>query len=128
MNKAINQLRILVVDDSSINTRMFDCLLKSFGVLSVLIAYNGQQAIELYRQHQFDLILMDIEMPIMDGIAAINQIKKENQNQKVVLQTTKTLEDIANLGLLYDVDGYIRKPIDVDLLKKSILDVCYESE
>jgi len=78
MDEALHQIRgarILLVEDNEINQQVAGEILTNVG-LQVTLAVNGQQAVELVGQNEFDVVLMDIQMPVMDGYAATRQIRK----------------------------------------------------
>ena len=72
-------MKVLVAEDNAINMSIARRFLQKWGI-EVKEAYNGKQAVELFSQHTFDLVLIDLEMPEMDGITALGEIKKINAN------------------------------------------------
>jgi len=112
-------LRILVVEDIEINLLVVKRFLQKMGH-TVVDARNGEEALKRWEEEVFDLILMDIQMPVMSGTEAI-QIIRELENgtanrTKIIALTARALheehENILNQGF----DGYISKPIQLDLL------------
>ncbi len=100
--------RILVVDDDRDIVAALEIYLSNGGY-EVLRAYNGRQAIDVLREHRVDLILMDVMMPQMDGIAATKQIRA-NSNIPILFLTAKS-EDVDLIqGLNVGADDYITKP------------------
>lgn len=75
---------ILVVDDSDFMRLKCRQLLAGEG-FSVVEAGNGQEAVEKYQEHRPDLVMMDITMPVMDGITAVKEIRKINPDAKIVM-------------------------------------------
>ena len=115
---------ILVAEDNSNNQLLIELLLEKLG-LTYVIANNGQEAVEHYKNEQFDLILMDINMPIMDGISATKEIlklqKEENYYKIPIIALTANSvagdkEKYLNIGM----DNYLSKPIIFEELKKCI--------
>lgn len=110
-----NGKRILVVEDDEINLLIAEHILGKAGYL-VSKVNNGEEAIEIMKQETFDLILMDIEMPIMDGIEATPVIRKlENGRSIPIIALTahsmpEKIEEFKSAGL----DDYIIKPFDGD--------------
>ncbi|MCD7753816.1 MAG: response regulator transcription factor [Clostridiales bacterium] len=100
--------RILVVDDDRDIVAALEIYLSNGGY-EVLRAYNGREAIDVLREHRVDLILMDVMMPQMDGIAATKQIRA-NSNIPILFLTAKS-EDVDLIqGLNVGADDYITKP------------------
>jgi PAS domain S-box-containing protein len=115
---------ILVAEDDDVNF----CLVQDFLLdstsgsrLNVLRASNGQEAIALVRQKScIDLILMDIKMPIMDGLEATRIIKKQNPNLPIVAQTAYALTSEKEKTREAGCDGYLSKPLELAELRKVI--------
>ena len=74
-------------------------------------AYNGQEALELVRQHEIHCILMDVMMPKMDGITATAALRRES-NVPIILLTAKSESSDKVLGLNIGADDYVTKPFD----------------
>lgn len=103
--------KILVVDDNAQNLYLARFLLEQGGH-DVEEAYNGEQAIVVSSNQQFDLILMDIQMPIMGGIEATRKIKRDRPAQVVVALTAKVMSGDREAILEAGCDGVIEKPIE----------------
>lgn len=115
-----NNLKILIAEDDEISKTLLTFLLKPI-VSELLIARNGQEAVELYKINpDIDIILMDIQMPIMDGFEATRQIRLLNKNVKIIAQTAFALSGdegkIKNSGC----NSYINKPIKKEALYLAI--------
>ena len=106
---------ILIVDDDPKNSELFGDLLRVVGYMTIE-ATDGMQGIELARTKQPDLILMDINMPIMDGYEAIRTLKGDasTRNIPVIALTSYAMKGDKERILAMGCDGYIAKPIDVD--------------
>lgn len=106
-------MEILVVEDNPSNLRLVRDLLELRGH-SVLEATDGEQAVEMARLHRPQLILMDIRLPILDGIAAVQQIREHRQTKEipVVALTASAMKGDEQRFLDRGFDGYIPKPID----------------
>lgn len=108
--------RILIVDDDDRNRKLLRVILQNKGH-ETLEAENGLQALNTLKSQTPDLILMDIRMPVMDGIEATKKIKQESALSKipvVVLTASATKEERERIETLSIFDDYIIKPIDVD--------------
>lgn len=78
----------------------------------LLCAYDGQQAVDMVKQNEIHLVLMDIMMPVLDGVAAMVKIR-ENSNIPVILLTAKSEDNDKVLGLTVGADDYITKPFSI---------------
>ena len=116
-------LNILVVDDVKDNTDLIEHYLKGYSGLNLTKASSGAEAIEKFQKNTFNLILMDIQMPLMDGNEAVRKIreieseKKMNKSIIVMLSAHAISSEIEN-SKKAGCDGYITKPIK----KKIFLD------
>jgi CheY-like chemotaxis protein len=90
----------------------------------VVLAVNGEEAIEMLRLRPFDLVLMDIQMPVLGGVEATRKIRKEEQSSgahtPIIAMTAHAMAGDAEKYLLSGMDGYVSKPIQVDLLRAEI--------
>ncbi len=107
-------LKILLVEDHIINQKMAAALLKKLG-FSVEIANNGKEAIEMFETNTYDGIIMDIQMPIMDGFEATTLIRKKS-NIPIIGLSGNPSEDYATQAEKLQMDGCLKKPIDIDVL------------
>jgi len=115
--------RILLVEDNIVNQKVALKMLKDFGVQSDL-AEDGVQALQLVRQHQYDLILMDLQMPNMDGYQATKAIRQEeglNKVTPIVALTANALYDVKNQCLQAGMNDFLAKPYKKALLKKLLV-------
>lgn len=101
---------ILLVDDEKDIVNALEIYLKPEGY-DILKAYDGKQAIEIMKLHKVDLILMDIMMPILDGIQATTTIR-ESSNVPVIFLSAKSEDTDKILGLNIGADDYITKPFN----------------
>lgn len=113
--------KILVVEDNLTNQELMKYVLDYLGVDAV-IKNNGLEALEEYKVNKYDLILTDINMPVMDGVEAFNQIRiyeKENNLSKVpiIAVTANAIKGDKEKFLELGLDGYISKPINSEELK-----------
>ena len=109
--------RILICDDQPDIVNALKIYLTPEGY-ELYEAYNGQQAVELCKEKQMDLILLDVMMPVMDGIAATAKIR-EFSNAPIILLTAKSETEDKVLGLNVGADDYITKPfVPVEVLAR----------
>ena len=102
---------ILITDDNAQNLYLARFLLEKEGH-EIFEATNGEEAVSVAEGKAFDLILMDIQMPVMDGVQATKNIKALNSQQKVVALTAKAMSGDREEILASGFDGYIEKPIN----------------
>ena len=104
--------RILVVDDDARNLRLAAATLEQAGY-EVLTAEGGAEGVEAALVHAPDLVLMDVQMPGMDGVAALRRLRAEPRTAalKVVALTALTMKGDRERLLAEGFDGYIEKPI-----------------
>jgi signal transduction histidine kinase len=121
-SKINRKLSILLVDDDSINLLLTRKLLEQAGH-SVIEAENGQVAIEKAKSGSFDVILMDIHMPVMDGISATQIIRKENNKYKqvqIIGLTASVMNNEKEFYLRVGMNAVVEKPIIIENLMKTI--------
>jgi two-component system chemotaxis response regulator CheY len=120
-------IRALIVDDSSVMRKIVERSLRQAGLdlNKVFESGNGAEALSVLADNQVDLILCDINMPVMDGIEFIKKLP-EVPNAKdvpVVMITTEGSESQVVLALSFGARGYIRKPFTPDQVKDHVLPV-----
>ena len=121
-------LQVLVVEDNTINQRLAVSFLNKAGH-RVEVAVHGQQAIERFERQPFDLILMDIQMPVMGGVEATQIIRQLEQNGPripIIAMTAHNLPGDRERLMSYGMDGYISKPVRFEALKKEIHRVVHQ--
>ncbi len=116
-------LKVLVVDDNDANLKLI-CTLLDEQIELIDTAHNGSQAYSLSKSHKYDLIFMDIQMPIMDGITACKLIRESslNEDTPIIAVTAHALAGEKEQLLKDGFKGYLTKPIDEDMLKQIISD------
>lgn len=107
-----DELSVLVVDDNGLNLKIASALLRKMGVDTRLCS-SGADAIELLSHSPFDLVLMDIQMPLMDGLEATRRIRDVQGGYKglIVALTANSLEEERQIYLQQGLDGVISKPL-----------------
>jgi NarL family two-component system response regulator LiaR len=114
--------RALVADDDSFARRMIKAALQQAGIQVVAEAGNGRDAVELTLFYRPDVVLMDVVMPTLDGIAATRKILSERPEQIVVLLTSAPEDEMGLLGLRAGAAGFLTKDVDVSELPNALLD------
>ena len=114
-------IRVLIVDDQSLIREGLSMMLNLYDSISIVgETINGKAAIEILENQEVDLILMDIRMPIMDGVEATRIIKEKYPNIKVLILTTFNEDQYIFEGLKNGADGYLLKDISSQELVKAI--------
>ncbi len=115
-------IRILVVDDSEINCEVARHILEEEGA-QVVLAADGLQAVDTLRTRQVDLVLMDVQMPVMDGIEATRQIRENLglQDLPVLALTAGAFKNQQEAALKAGMNGFVPKPFEVDELILAVL-------
>ncbi|GBD36272.1 Signal transduction histidine-protein kinase BarA [bacterium HR36] len=107
-------LRVLLVEDSVVNQRLMQGLLGGWGH-EVVVAENGQQALQWFSRERFDLIIMDIQMPGMDGYEVMRRIRSMERRRgghvPILAITARAMRDDRQKCLDAGADGYLAKPI-----------------
>ncbi len=106
--------RVLVVDDSMFVTKQIGQILTSEGFEVVATAADGEQGVEKYKElfPNVDLVTMDITMPKMDGVTALEKIMEFDKNARVVMISALGKQDLVKQSLLLGAKNYIVKPLD----------------
>jgi CheY-like chemotaxis protein len=111
-------LSILLVDDSDVNLRIASLMLKKLGHQAD-IATNGIEAIEALENQSYDIVLMDIQMPEMDGLEATKIIRQRwHQGPKIIVITS--LNNYREICLEAGADDFLTKPLGIKELRESI--------
>ena len=114
---AIRPVRVLVVEDNVVNQFVATEVLGELG-LQVEIAGSGREAISMVRTSAFDLVLMDVQMPEMDGLATTRALRSlpEGKVIPIIAMTASALEEDSERCLAAGMDAFLSKPIDEERL------------
>ena len=112
ISKQLNiNAKVLYAEDKKVNQKVISIILENVGC-TVDIAENGLQALEMYEQQSYDLILMDIQMPLMDGITAMKELRKKHNNLPPIIGlSANALQQDADKYIEQGLDDYIAKPV-----------------
>ncbi|MFH2144101.1 MAG: response regulator [Bacteroidota bacterium] len=109
---------ILIVDDSEVNCLLITEILSDFN-LSVTSANNGLEAVNICRKENIDMVLMDLNMPVMNGFEASLKIKIMKPNLPIILQTSYSKDLYKDMSFLSMIDDVVQKPINAkELINK----------
>ena len=121
----MREIRALIVDDSSVMRKIVERSLRQAGVESLVVAEagSGVEGLEVLKSRQVDLILSDINMPAMDGLEFVRQLRNQRlaEGIPVVMITTESSEEHVKQAIEAGAMGYIRKPFTTDQGKQKVL-------
>lgn len=119
--KIFDSKKILIVDDDMRNVFALTAALENKGA-KIVIAKNGQEALDKLDLEKMDIVLMDIMMPVMDGYKAMEEIRKQNKfaNLPIIALTAKAMKDDRERCIKAGANDYLAKPIDVEKLMSLI--------
>ena len=123
----MEKIRALIVDDSSVMRKIVERSLRQAGIdlAEVREAGNGAEALAILEEDSVDLILCDINMPVMDGLEFVRQLQAMDAAKRapVVMITTEGSESHVVQALSLGARGYIRKPFTPDQVKEHVIPV-----
>jgi two-component system sensor histidine kinase/response regulator len=115
---------VLLVEDNPVNQKVTIRMLQKLGCV-VELAENGQQALEKLERASYDIVLMDMQMPIMDGLTATRLLRQREQqtghHQVVIALTANAMQTDRELCLEAGMDDYLSKPLTLDALQVMLL-------
>jgi CheY-like chemotaxis protein len=120
----LNEFLILIVDDNMENQKLIGHLLNRLN-LKHKNAENGAVALEMLHAEEFDLVLLDAQMPIMDGITTLKRIREDSalQGLRVIMQSASIFEEDIREFFRAGCDDYIAKPVDLGLLQRKLEEI-----
>jgi two-component system, chemotaxis family, chemotaxis protein CheY len=127
----MNEVRTLIVDDSSVMRKIVERSLRQAGIDPLVVheASSGTEGLDVLKVKQVDLILSDINMPSMDGLEFLRQLRAQNlaPGVPVVMITTESSEEHVKQAIQSGARGYIRKPFTADQVKERVLPLVQKS-
>ena len=121
---AIKPCKILVAEDHSVNQVVINMMLKKLGYSNLTLVENGVQAVEKTKQEDFDFILMDVQMPELDGFQATQLIREQLRGRsqpKIIALTAAAMESDHKRALEVGMDDFVTKPFTLETLKSVLL-------
>ena len=116
-----NKFTILIAEDNESNYKLFASILK--GEYQLIHAWDGQEAVEMFKQYNPQIILMDINMPVMDGYEATKEIRKYSAKVPIIAITAFAYASDEQRVMESGFDGYMPKPINARLLKAQLTEI-----
>jgi CheY-like chemotaxis protein len=125
LTESFDKIRILVAEDNKINQKVLNRTLNRIGLEEIDIVDDGQKAVEAAASKAYDIIFMDLQMPVMDGLEATRIItRRRNENgqefPKIVFLTAHALQDYQAQAADAGGDGFISKPFKIDIIRNLI--------
>jgi CheY-like chemotaxis protein len=114
-------LQILIADDNYINRRVLSLMLKQFGYEAVTTE-NGKECLNAAFERPYDLLLIDIDMPVMSGIECTHRIREAGLDFPIVAVTATTPEVSRSPSFAAGMTGYMTKPVRLEELKRTLLE------
>ncbi|MEQ6167910.1 response regulator [Ekhidna sp. MALMAid0563] len=111
--------KVLLVEDNQMNIMVAEKFLKKWE-LRVEVAHNGQEGVEMMRENKYDLVLMDLQMPIMDGYKATRKIRTFDEKTPIIALTASALLKVRQDVIAAGMNDYITKPFDPNELRRKI--------
>ena len=114
-----SQTSVLVVDDDVNFCKTLSKILEKKGY-AVTTAENGQRAVDLVKERAFDVILMDVKMPVMNGVEAYKKIRQIRKSETVIFMTAFSIEDLIKETVKAGAYAVLKKPFDIDTVVNMI--------
>jgi len=126
--KTFEDLHVLVAEDNPINQKLIKIVLENFG-LNVTLASNGEEAVKARKNGKYDMIFMDIQMPVMGGVEATHQILAYEKEQNllhipIIALTANALSGDREKYIAEGMDDYATKPLDIKVIEKLVSQYC----
>ena len=123
-----DELHVLIAEDNEINREVALAVLSELG-MDIDFAENGQEAVDSYKENKYDLIFMDIRMPVMDGLEATRQIRaieastSDAPHIPIIAMTANAMQEDRLAGREAGMDGHISKPLDMAEIENELYNV-----
>lgn len=127
-----NNLKVLAVDDNMINLKVVTNVLDMYGIAADTVN-SGEKAIEKCKENDYDIILMDQMMPVMDGVMAMKRIRELNRGyehggpHKIIVLTANTVNGMRQEMLDIGFDGFLGKPVNFNVIEKVFMEMYPDS-
>ena len=109
---------VLIVDDEPHIRKYIGLILRKFGNPTIVEAANGEEAIALFPQHNPDLVLLDVNMPMMDGLQCLERLHAEHPDALVVMLTSLATRNVVERCLELGAVNFVRKDTPKDVMAK----------
>lgn len=119
--KQVLNLRVLVVDDNLVNRMLIGELLSHYNEINADFANDGEEAVDIVAKNSYDLVFMDVNMPVMDGIQATRIIRQTNPDLPIIALTANVMQGDIEAFMAAGMNDYLAKPLVYNELKKIII-------
>lgn len=122
MQQVLQGRQVLLVEDVAINQQIAKAFLRKAGV-EVVLANDGQEAVDWVKKKHFDIVLMDLQMPVMDGFEATRQIRQlpQGQHLPIIAMTAAAMQHDREACIKADIDDHLPKPLNSQRLLDALL-------
>ncbi|WP_457567864.1 response regulator [Desulfurobacterium sp.] len=119
-----SEFKILAAEDEPINRKLFQKILeKNFNIKNIDMVENGAEAYEKAVKNSYDIIFLDLQMPVMDGFEALEKMRKSGVKTPIYMLTADAYKDTEIEARKHGADGYITKPINIEKLQEIFIEV-----
>lgn len=119
-------IRAVIADDEAFIRQVLRKMLERIGIEVVGVAENGEEALRQFKSLSPDLVIMDIAMPLMDGLEATKAILKHDPGANILMCTSFSSRQYVSEAVRLGAKGYLSKPFDLDKIREKISSVCPE--
>lgn len=122
MNEAKNKIRLLLVDDQNLFIESLKLVIEKIAPDMVIVGtmLNGQEAVNYLENHEVDIVLMDVRMPIMDGVTAVQILHSRHPGISIIMLTTFEDDEYVTTAMKYGAKGYLLKNIAPQMLVSAV--------
>lgn len=125
--KLKNKPRVLIAEDNPNNQELMKMYVKSFGGVPEIVE-NGKQALDSFKKEAFDIILMDLNMPVLDGFSTSERIRELNPDIPIIAVSVYGEEEIKDKRKKSGINAYVEKPYHRNDLFRAIQRCCEQSQ
>lgn len=108
----LEDAKIIICDDSIIARKQLRELISSMGIINIIEALNGQEAVDLYKEHSPDLVFLDIVMPVKDGLTALSEIMETDEKADIVIVSSVGTQAQLRQAIQLGAKDFIQKPLN----------------
>jgi len=119
-------MKILIVEDNEMNMKLFSDIL-SYQKYSIEKAFNGKEAYDKIKSNEFELVILDIQLPVMDGFSVLKKLKEENiKLPKILIASACAMDSDKLKAQEFGIKDYITKPVDIKKFMEKVKELMEE--